>query len=113
MREYEERCSAALVRAIIKIESAWQPGVASSKGPHARGCTTLWRDAFVLPPRKRVWRSCVLVGAYSFMVTFAWLWPRMPQARSRFSRGDWTTHRKKFTHTFNGLCNIMAPSWGS
>src|SRR4029077_1178946 len=42
MREYEERCasyyarqygvSPALVRAIIQIESAWQPGVVSSKG---------------------------------------------------------------------------------
>src|ERR1700694_6325679 len=42
MREYEERCasyyaqeygvSLALVRAIIQIESAWQPGVVSSKG---------------------------------------------------------------------------------
>ena len=41
MREYEERCasyyarqygvSPALVRAIIQIESAWQPGVVSSK----------------------------------------------------------------------------------
>jgi soluble lytic murein transglycosylase-like protein len=42
VREYEERCanyyarqhgvSPALVRAIIQIESAWQPGVVSSKG---------------------------------------------------------------------------------
>src|SRR6267154_166615 len=42
MREYEERCasyyaqeygvSPALVRAIIQIESAWQPGAVSSKG---------------------------------------------------------------------------------
>ncbi len=42
VREYEERCasyyarqygvSPALVRAIIQIESAWQPGVISSKG---------------------------------------------------------------------------------
>src|SRR2546423_14754466 len=42
MREYEERCanyyaqeygvSPALVRAIIQIESAWQPGGVSSKG---------------------------------------------------------------------------------
>jgi soluble lytic murein transglycosylase-like protein len=42
MREYEERCVSyyaqqygvppALVRAIIQIESAWQPGVVSSKG---------------------------------------------------------------------------------
>jgi soluble lytic murein transglycosylase-like protein len=42
MREYEERCasyyarqyrvSPALVRAIIQIESAWQPGVVSAKG---------------------------------------------------------------------------------
>ena len=42
MREYEERCvsyyarqygvSAALVRAVIQVESAWQPGVVSSKG---------------------------------------------------------------------------------
>src|ERR1035441_4841535 len=42
MREYEERCasyyshlygvSPALVRAIIQVESAWQPGVVSSKG---------------------------------------------------------------------------------
>jgi soluble lytic murein transglycosylase-like protein len=42
MREYEERCASyyaqqygvppALVRAIIQIESAWQPGVVSSKG---------------------------------------------------------------------------------
>src|ERR1700686_3905071 len=42
MREYEERwassyaqeygVSPALVRAIIQIESAWQPGVVSSKG---------------------------------------------------------------------------------
>src|SRR5437660_5225741 len=42
MLEYEERCasyyagqygvSPALVRAIIQIESAWQPGVVSSKG---------------------------------------------------------------------------------
>ena len=42
MREYEERCasyyarqydvSPALVRAVIQVESAWQPGVVSSKG---------------------------------------------------------------------------------
>ena len=42
VREYEERCvtyyaslygvSPALVRAVIQIESAWQPGVVSSKG---------------------------------------------------------------------------------
>src|ERR1700721_4096969 len=42
MGEYEERCASyyaqqygvppALVRAIIQIESAWQPGVVSSKG---------------------------------------------------------------------------------
>jgi len=42
VREYEERCasyyshlygvSPALVRAIIQVESAWQPGVVSSKG---------------------------------------------------------------------------------
>src|ERR1700684_2356154 len=42
VREYEERCasyyshvygvSQALVRAIIQVESAWQPGVVSSKG---------------------------------------------------------------------------------
>ena len=42
VREYEERCanyyarqygvSAALVRAVIQVESAWQPGVVSSKG---------------------------------------------------------------------------------
>src|SRR5579885_2633106 len=42
MREYKERCasyyaqqygvSPALVRAIIEVESAWQPGVVSSKG---------------------------------------------------------------------------------
>jgi soluble lytic murein transglycosylase-like protein len=42
MGEYEERCasyyarqygvSPALVRAIIQIESAWQPGAVSSKG---------------------------------------------------------------------------------
>jgi soluble lytic murein transglycosylase-like protein len=42
MRDYEERCanyyarqygvSAALVRAVIQVESAWQPGVVSSKG---------------------------------------------------------------------------------
>jgi soluble lytic murein transglycosylase-like protein len=42
IREYSERCvsyyanmygvSPALVRAIIQIESAWQPGVVSSKG---------------------------------------------------------------------------------
>ena len=41
-REYEERCasyyarqydvSPALVRAVIQVESAWQPGVVSSKG---------------------------------------------------------------------------------
>ena len=41
-REYEERCvayyaqqygvSAALVRAVIQVESAWQPGAVSSKG---------------------------------------------------------------------------------
>ena len=42
VRDYEERCvayyaqqygvSAALVRAVIQVESAWQPGVVSSKG---------------------------------------------------------------------------------
>src|ERR1700741_213064 len=42
MREYEERCasyyaqeygvSPALVRAVIQVESAWQPGVVSAKG---------------------------------------------------------------------------------
>lgn len=42
VRAYEERCvvyyaqqygvSAALVRAVIQVESAWQPGVVSSKG---------------------------------------------------------------------------------
>jgi soluble lytic murein transglycosylase len=42
MREYEERCasyyarqydvSPALVRAVMQVESAWQPGVVSSKG---------------------------------------------------------------------------------
>src|SRR5580658_6851224 len=42
VREYEERCanyyarqygvSAALVRAVIQVESAWQPGAVSSKG---------------------------------------------------------------------------------
>jgi soluble lytic murein transglycosylase len=42
MRAYEERCasyyarqydvSPALVRAVIQVESAWQPGVVSSKG---------------------------------------------------------------------------------
>lgn len=42
LREYAERCAnyysqvyrvpAALVRAVIQIESAWQPGVVSSKG---------------------------------------------------------------------------------
>src|SRR6185437_9077732 len=78
MREYEERCasyyarqygvSPALVRAIIQIESAWQPGVVSSKGDgsdaaHARDCTALWRDAPVLHPRKRAWRCRVLGGA--------------------------------------------------
>src|SRR5260370_50688 len=47
MREYEERCasyyaheygvSPALVRAIIQIESAWQPGAVSSKGISVSG----------------------------------------------------------------------------
>src|SRR3984893_17413345 len=55
------------------------------------------------------WRSF----RHSFMATFAWLWPRMRQARSRFSRGDWITPRKKSTHTFNGLRNSIAPSWGA
>src|SRR5580693_3270863 len=42
MREYEERCasyyarqydvSPALVRAVIQVESAWQPGIVSAKG---------------------------------------------------------------------------------
>jgi soluble lytic murein transglycosylase-like protein len=42
VREYEERCvsyyarqygvSSALVRAVIQVESAWQPGLVSSKG---------------------------------------------------------------------------------
>src|SRR5579863_10743457 len=42
VREYEERCanyyahqygvSAALVRAVIQVESAWQPGAVSPKG---------------------------------------------------------------------------------
>src|SRR5438105_4296146 len=127
MREYEERCasyyaqeygvSPALVRAIIQIESAWQPGVVSSKG--AMGLMQLMpataQHFGVTHPfyihenvvaESRTWRSF----RHSFMATFAWLWPRMRQARSRFSRGDWTTPRKKSTHTFNGLRNSIAPS---
>ena len=52
VREYEERCasyyarqygvSPALVRAIIQVESAWQPGVVSSKG--AMGLMQLMPD---------------------------------------------------------------------
>jgi len=45
VREYEERCvkyyarqygvSVTLVRAVIQVESAWQPGAVSSKGAMA------------------------------------------------------------------------------
>src|ERR1700724_3812108 len=47
------------------------------------------------------------------METFAWLWQRTRLGRSRFSRVDWTTPRKRFTHTFNELLNSIAPSWGA
>src|ERR1700732_4692433 len=70
MREYEERCasfyaqqygvSPALVRAIIQIESAWQPG---------RDCSAFWCNSPVLHPRKRAWRSRVPGGASS---TLSW-----------------------------------------
>src|ERR1700730_1411978 len=47
------------------------------------------------------------------METFARLWQRTRLAKSRFSRVDWTTPRKRFTHMFNGWRNSIAPSWGA
>ncbi len=127
IREHDESCasyyaqeygvSPALVRAITQIESAWQPGVVSSKGAMGLmqlmpataqhfGVTHPSTSTKMCVAESHTWRSF----KHSFMETFALSWPPTRLARSRFSRVGWTTRRKRFTHTSNGLCNSIAPS---
>ncbi len=127
MREYEERCasyyaqeygvSPALVRAIIQIESAWQPGVVSSKG--AMGLMQLMpataqhfgvTHPFYIHENVRGGVAYLAELQARFHGDFRLSWPPTRRARSRFSRVGWTTPRKRFTHTFNGLRNSIAPS---
>ena len=127
MREYEERCasyyaqeygvSPALVRAIIQIESAWQPGVVSSKG--AMGLMQLMpataqhfgvAHPFYIHENVRGGVAYLAELQALFHGDFRLSWLPMRLARSRFSRVGWTTRRKRFTHTFNGLRNSIAPS---
>jgi len=124
-REYEERCadyyarqygvSPALVRAIIQVESAWQPGIVSPKG--AMGLMQLMpataqhfgvahpfyvhENIRVGSPTWRNFRSCS-------MATFVWLSLPMLPARGRFSLGGSTIRQRRFMPTCNGSDNSIA-----
>src|ERR1700730_7513112 len=130
MREYEERCasyyaqeygvSPALVRAIIQIESAWQPGVVSSKG--AMGLMQLMpataqhfgvTHPFYIHENVRGGVAYLAELQALFHGDLRLVMAAYAAGEKRFSRGDWTTPRKKSTHTFNGLRNSIAPSWGA
>ena len=128
MREYEERCASYYAQAVWRFAGScarhhsdrirMAAGRGFLKGRHgpdatdARDCAALWRDASrstftkMCVAESHTWRSF----KHSFMETFALSWPPTRLARGRFSRVGWTTRRKRFTPTFNGLCNSIAPN---
>jgi hypothetical protein len=111
IREYSERCadyyaraygvSSALVRAIIQIESGWQPGVVSSKGAmglmqlmpataeHYGVAHPFYIKTFAVG--LLIWPTCRLCLAETYGSSSQ----PTPRASGRFLRKDWITHRRK------------------
>jgi soluble lytic murein transglycosylase-like protein len=127
VREYEERCasyyaqeygvSPALVRAIIQIESAWQPGVVSSKG--AMGLMQLMpataqhfgvTHPFYIHENVRGGVAYLAELQELFHGDLRLVVAAYAAGESQSSRVGSTIRRKRFTPTFNGLCNSIAPN---
>src|ERR1700684_1288953 len=126
-REYEERCanyyarqygvSPALVRAVIQVESAWQPGLVSSKG--AMGLMQLMpataqhfgaTHPFYIHENVRAGVAYLAELQELFHGDLRLMVAPYAAGEKPISRVGWTTRRKRFTHTSNGLCNSIAPS---
>ena len=127
MREYEERCasyyaqeygvSPALVRAIIQIESAWPPGVVSSKG--AMGLMQLMpataqhfgvTHPFYIHENVRGGVAYLAELQALFHGDFRLVVAAYAAGEKPILARGWTTRRKRFTHTSNASCNSIAPS---
>jgi len=125
VREYEERCasyyarqygvSPALVRAIIQVESAWQPGVVSSKG--AMGLMQLMpataehfgvTHPFYIHENVRGGVAYLAELQELFHGDLRLVIAAYAAGERPSSRGGSTIRRQRFTPTFNGLDNSIA-----